>query len=510
PRRDYCIGTMAKEDASNQNHHADEETSSALAVAAAATAAAATQGYGDDDDAAAAAAAQLMARLGSQFADLDLSQLNCSLREGQLNDKAANLDGSFADSSSEESSLAEPTPEELAAWQAQQFQKGQEILQRQKEETMDPLQKRRLALRQNSTSKKNQATGAASCNNRNEAYNGDDDDWEEIAALPDLQDQSSVFFTEFSRNSEQDDLHGAVVVGISPLLRTLATSQCGDPELLGTAWQRLYSSVEGDGTSFYNLSHAICQYDGPTLLLLSVVPSRSKTVVSPGSDAANTATTATIGFFTTSTWQESSDYHGNYSEHDTSFLFAMDESENQVEFFGMKASNGPGYMYCHPSTTSNKKHRGSSYHGEKKHRGHERTNGAMHGLGIGGTPSQPRLHLTETLEECRGLTYDSSRSFQDGNLFLNKPSFDDSLYFFDVESIEVWGVGGKAWIQDALSARDKARGVRASNLQQRRRIYDKSQLLDDFRNGIHSTTTKSSINTSYFDHIVYPTDRCDV
>jgi hypothetical protein len=79
-----------------------------------------------------------------------------------------------------------------------------------------------------------------------------------------------------------------------------------------------------------------------------------------------------------------------------------------------------------------------------------------------------------------------------------------------MESIEVWGVGGKAWIRDALEARDKARGVAASNLQQRRRIYDKSQLLDDFRTGLHSTTTKSAANASIFDHVVYSSDRCDV
>jgi hypothetical protein len=453
--------------------------------------------FSDDD-----AAAQLMARLGSQFGDLDLTQLHVSLKQQQpQQEPGCETDGPgekthvsqsncINGSSSDESSLEDPTPEELVAWQAQQFRKGQQVLQRQQEETMDPMQKRRLALRHNTESKE------------------EDDDWEEISALPDLQDQSSVFFTE------ADD---AVVIGVSPLLRALATSPQGDPELLGTAWQRLYSSVEGDGLSFWNLRHAICHYDGPTLLMFRVVPSRSKMVLSKNSvTLANVSSSATIGFLTTTTWQESAEYHGNHSDHDTAFMFAMDENNNRVEFFGMqkqskeKAGNRAGYMYCHPSTISTKNHGGKSYHNDNKHGYHEKTNGAVHGIGIGGKPSQPRLHLTETLEECRCLTYDSGRIFQDGNLFLNKPAFEDSLYYFDMESIEVWGVGGKAWIRDALEARDKARGVAASNLQQRRRIYDKSQLLDDFRTGLHSTTTKSAANASIFDHVVYSSDRCDV
>jgi len=390
--------------------------------------------------------------------------------------------------------LADPTPEELAAWQAQQFSKGQQTLQKRKEETMDPLQKRRLALR----------------NSAKKDDGGDDEEWEEIAALPDLQGQSSVFFSNGSSVDDDDD--GVVVIGVSPLLHTLATSPQGDPELLGTTWQRLYSSIEGDGLSFWNLWHELCGYDGPTLMLLNVVPSRSKLVRSPQS--SNTETTATIGFFTTTTWHESTEYIGNHSAHETAFLFAMDEQENQVEFFGINEKNKSkktGYMYCHPSTGSRKSRGGTNYHQHNDgNHVHDKTDGAVHGIGIGGKPSQPRLHLTETLEDCRCLTYDSSRNLKDGDLFLNKTAFQDSLYYFDVEAIEVWGCGGKAWIQDALQAREKARGITSSNLLRRRRVFDKSQLLDDFRNGLHSTTTKSYSNGSYFDHVGHAVDRCDV
>jgi TLD len=455
------------------------------------------------------AVASLMARLNSQFGDLDLEQLNASLQgksPQQSQDEDCPDDEVDKDAaSSEESSLAEPTAEELAAWQARQFQKGNEIVQRQKEETMDPIQKRRLAMRHG--------------NAKQSHSHQDGEDWVEIASLPDLQCQSSIFFSvEESKKDVEDDLEDGVIVGVAPLLKTLATSPKGDPELLGTAWHRLYSSVEGDGLSFFNLCHEICHYDGPTLMLLNVVPSQSKLVVT---SANSPKASAAIGFFTTTTWQESPDYYGNYSDHDKAFLFAMDEQQNLVEFFNLQSTtanenraNRGGYMYCHPSTKSTKRRGGNNYHPDKSdnvgNRFHARTNGAVHGIGIGGKPSQPRLHLTETLEECRCLTYDTSRSLHDGNLFMNKPAFEDSLYYFDVESIEVWGVGGKAWINDALQAREKARAIAASNLEQRRRIYDKTQMMDDFRNGLYSTTTKSAASGSHFDHVVYNSDRCDV
>ena len=138
-----------------------------------------------------------------------------------------------------------------------------------------------------------------------------------------------------------------------------------------------------------------------------------------------------------------------------------------------------------------------------------KTDGDVHGICIG-SPRQPRLHLSETLEDCRCLSFDSSRTFRDGDLFLNKTAFQDSLYYFDVESIEIWGCGGIAWCQHALRSRDKIRGIAASHLQRRRQILDKAQLLDDFRNGLHSTTTKSNASGSYFDHVVHSVDRCDI
>jgi hypothetical protein len=443
--------------------------------------------------------AALLARLSRQFGDLDVNGIiagqGTSCIDNFLYEDGNNHDGAHDDKneiSSEDSSLAEPSPEELAAWQVAQFQKGQQIVQKRKEEQIDPIQIRRLALRGKSDS------------------NGDgidDDEWEEISALPDLQGQSSIFF----RNNHISD-HD---LGLPPLLHKLATSPEGDPEILGTKWQRLYSSLDGDGLSFWNCWYELNGYDGPTLILMNVIPSRNKTIKTTKTSTNNNTTTATIGFFTTSTWQqESIEFHGNQSAHDNAFLFAMDENENRVEFFGMNEkakSKKAKYMYCNPTTSSAQRTNYSSLnHNQRKNLNDgNKTDGDFHGICIG-SPRQPRLHLTETLEDCRCMSYDPSRTFRDGDLFLTKTAFQDSLYYFDVEAIEIWGCGGTAWCEHALRERDKIRGIASSHLQRRRQILDKAQFLDDFRNGVHSIITKSNASGSYFDHVVHAVDRCDV
>jgi hypothetical protein len=516
--------------------------------------------YDSDDQATAA----LMARLASQFGDLDLNTLmgasdDNGIAPGMAMEQQEEAEADHVANSEDESSLEEPTPEELAAWQEAQFQKGQELLhQKRKEKTVDPLQKRRLQLR-NEQQQQHQ-------HQQQQSINDNEEEWEEIAGLPNLQGQSSVFFRSnhhqlHDHDHEDDDV---VVVGMSPLLHQLATSPEGDPEILGTTWKRLYSSLEGDGLSFWNLWYELCGYDGPTLLLISCVPSRSKSLQRRQSlTNTNTSTTATpsasatIGFFTTTPWQEASSSSTSSSPsssaaNEVAFLFAMDERDNRVEFFSMdreklkmKASNMKQQqnnnitMYCHASShltntmssSSTRASRSNDHGGGRgrssqdvmyNHKHHhkattattsinDRTDGNIHGIGIGGQPSSsPRLHLTETLEECRCLAYDSSRIMKDGDLFLEKTAFQDSLYYFDVDCMEVWGVGGTSWIEDALEARDKMRGVAAYHLQRRQRIMDKTQMLDDFRNGLHSIAAKSHTNGSYFDHVEHATDRCDL
>ena len=68
---------------------------------------------------------ELLLRLQSQFGDMDLTQL----LEGENGEQKEE-----ADDASEESSLAEPSAEELKAWQEAQFHKGQKALERKRQE----------------------------------------------------------------------------------------------------------------------------------------------------------------------------------------------------------------------------------------------------------------------------------------------------------------------------------------------------------------------------------------
>ena len=127
-------------------------------------------------------------------------------------------------------------------------------------------------------------------------------------------------------------------------------------------------------------------------------------------------------------------------------------------------------MYCQPSANSDGK-RGKT--------------AAVTGLGVGGRPTQPRFHLTNTFEDCSCLTYDSGRATRDGDLFAcfdhkkneekseqqqeqeqqhnnaasrdEGHSFAKALYYFDVTEIEAWGIGGNSWIDHALKERENAR-----------------------------------------------------
>ena len=261
--------------------------------------------------------------------------------------------------------------------------------------------------------------------------------------------------------------------------------------MLGTKWKRLYSSSEGDGLSFPNLCDKMRGYDGPTVLLLGGVPSPSRCL-----GEVNLNSRVELGFFTTDTWVESCEYFGS----DDCFLFSMDHENNTVEILRPKSrseSTNLGtkkYMYCYPSSFVNKTKGNTT----------KQTNGSVHGLGVGGTSSQPRLHITESLEECRALAYDSL--FDDGDLLIGKCT--QSINYFDVDCIEVWGVGGEEWIADALKKQASTKSIHESSLEKARRV-DKSQFLEDFKSGL-TNHAASGNNPGLFGQDAYVEERCDL
>ena len=417
----------------------------------------------------------VMLRLQSQFGDMDLTHL--------LEASSANNNNNDDDncSSSSSSSLAEPSPEEIRAWQEAQFQKGQAVQQAKRYETLGAVQKRREALKQQS-------------NTTND--NDDDEDWEHLPALPNLQGQTSVFFQTNSSTSSANNME---LVGVHPLLQQLSR---GDPDILGTTWKRLYGSTHGDGLAFVNVWEKVQGYAGPTVLLLGTVPSKSKRL---GSSTRNSASRV-LGFYTTSPWIESNTMTGSSD----CFLFSFDddnkptnaqgEDSPTISFFrpidNSSKDDTPNikekhYMYCHPSTTA----QASS------------TNGLVHGLGVGGTPSQPRLHITESLEDCRALPY--CNLFEAGDLFgTNAPEFANSLQYFDIDAMEVWAVGGQEWIDESLETQKRHQAVLHANRSKARKV-DKEQFLRDFQSGMFSATTSGG--GGIFSHQnEYNTDRCDL
>jgi hypothetical protein len=405
---------------------------------------------------------ELMARLQSQFGDLDLSNLLDATNGGEIQQ-----------AESEESSLADPSPEELEAWQKAQFSHGQKQLELKKDrEIHSIIQRRRTQLRK--------------------GWHEEDEGWEQIAPLPNLNNQSSVFFPSC-------DPQGNEFLGVHPLLQKLSE---GDAEILGTSWLRLYSSVDGDGLSCFNLFETLRGYPGPTVMLIGAAPSVSKTMKSsakttPPSPLARKSNRATtIGFYTTSPWIESNQMTGTTE----CFLFAMNDEDQSIRFFYPRKKGQP-VMYCHPSTLHPKtSHQSPGMDNGKRMATRD---GLVHGIGIGGSPIQPRLHLTESLEECRALDYCSL--FDGGDLMLGTGTH--SLNFFDVECIEVWAVGGEEWIADSLQDRERHRSI-VQATQQKSRQVDKLQFYRDFQAGLLGSHHHQ--HHQLFSHMENAADRCDV
>jgi hypothetical protein len=402
-------------------------------------------------------AAELLARLNSQFGDMDLRHLLA----------ADNTNTTTEDAESDESSsLVEPSPEELQAWQAAQFKKGKEKCEEQKKDALSPLRRRRQE-------KKN--------------TNGSNEDFEVLYSDPDLNGQESVFFPS---SSSKDD--GVEFVGPNPLLAQLAA---GDPEVLGGQWLRLYSSIAGDGLSFHHLLDALKGYGGPTVMIVGTVASAKHSLTTTGTaNKPRSSTAGTLGVYTATPWIASTQFFGS----DDCFLFSFSNNDEDVRILRptetVNKNEKRNYMYCHPSSL-NTIHRRSAT---------TATDGAVHGIGVGGTPSQPRLHLTETLEECRALGF--CRLFEPGQL-LPESSGADSLYYFDVDALEVWGVGGQDWIQEALESRQQER-ERVQSILLKARTVDKKQFVDDFRSGILGDAGKGLFG--HVEHVAERADECDV
>ncbi len=198
---------------------------------------------------------------------------------------------------------------------------------------------------------------------------------------------------------------------------------------------RLYTSLS-DGLSFNRLQNALLGYGGPTLLLIRETRG------------------GVFGAFTASSWKESKDFYGNSD----CFLYQL----LPTTAIYRPSGNETNYMYCNS---------------EARSRGYD---GLSHGIGFGGTVGQPRLFLNEAFDACVASSQDLT--FESGPL-LPRTGEGGLRKYFEIESLEVWGVGGEEVVNEALGARNRARELRDAAIRQSRKV-DRAAFLDDFRSGL--------------------------
>jgi hypothetical protein len=94
--------------------------------------------------------------------------------------------------------------------------------------------------------------------------------------------------------------------------------------------------------------------------------------------------------------------------------------------------------------------------------------GMPHGIGFGGTVENFRFFIPESFEECKAqescLTYE--------------PGFLTHEPIFDIDCLEIWAVGGKENIDQALAARKEHRYATDKNIE-RAKTVDRAQFFNN-------------------------------
>lgn len=169
---------------------------------------------------------------------------------------------------------------------------------------------------------------------------------------------------------------------------------------------------------------------------------------------------AIIGAFAHEPWKASINFHGCAE----CFLFQL-QPELRIRW-----GSGPQdhFMYLHS--------------GEQQSPLMPQLDGLPHGIGFGGnTTSKPRLFIPDTLEQCTAGFMD--KTYEPGNLLP-----DDSLEKFEIKRLEVWGVGEKEIIAQAMQKRAEHRVHYQENINRARTVKDKTQFVKDLSTGFTTST----------------------
>ncbi|CAM9642471.1 unnamed protein product, partial [Phaeothamnion confervicola] len=189
-------------------------------------------------------------------------------------------------------------------------------------------------------------------------------------------------------------------------------------------WLRLYSSDE-DGLSFNRIAYKILGFGGPTLLLI-----RDK------------ATGAVFGGFADSPWKESNSFFGTAS----CFLLRL---LPDYELYPCKPASEGRYQFLNLKGFS-----------------------LPHGLGMGGRVDSFRLFISEGLDGEDCVARAACMTYERG------PLLPAERRRFEVDGMEVWGVGGTHSLREAVAAQQRRRAVVDHNIAKARKV-DKAKFVDN-------------------------------
>ena len=204
------------------------------------------------------------------------------------------------------------------------------------------------------------------------------------------------------------------------------------------SFRRMYSSST-DGYAFEHVLQAITGYSGPTLFLIKVrIPKQSvsKEVV-------------VFGAAIFSKWLESSNkWYGTSSN----FLFGLSP------FLCLCRSQGneSNYQWCTTKTSSK----------------------AQHGIAFGGSSDlrSKRIFVPASLEDCVATSGGADLTYEPGVLVPPHGLRDVAGNVFDIDTIEIYAIGGAAAIKDGMKARTENRSL-ANDTKEKARKVDKAAFL---------------------------------
>lgn len=177
----------------------------------------------------------------------------------------------------------------------------------------------------------------------------------------------------------------------------------------------LYSSFE-HGLAFPTLMQTLLGYAGPTIMIFSTTKGQ------------------VLGYYTAAPWRCNTGWHGKESA-STYMDTPTVENDNDAFLFSLSP-----VWQMFPRTFE--EHRGNGLQLLQTKSSHKTSKSLPYtGIAIGGThPDHPRLHITESLEQCCAMATD--KTFQSGPILLDveKTVEEQECVFFDIDWIDVYAV----------------------------------------------------------------------